>query len=277
MQNSSEFKSFSPQSIPIGKTSSLLLFFLLLSFAIFNPIYSQSSVSETDSKTYIEENRKKVEKLKAKKSEEKNIDINSKENVRKTVDESVNFPEPTPESFLSLGLTVGSPASINFQASYLYRRAVIRGAGMFFNRHWNGGQLDLGYVFYKTPAVIQSFSIVAGSYNANPFNPTPGQGGQVSYDLQYYPGYNHNPPTYQDYLIRDQVKSMNPDLATYLDYQYNQGKKAYLHQSYIGITYDVRLGGFFLQLGIGAGKGDYRNPQLLFQLGYMFDFGRNKE
>lgn len=258
-----------------GKMSFSVIFFLIVIF-VFSPVHSNDS-NEEESKTYIEENRKKVEELRKQKSEEKNIDINSKESVKNTVDHSVHFPEPTPETFFSMGLTVGSPAGMNLNAALYYRKAVIRGSGMFYSNHWNGAQVDLGYVFYKTPAVIQSLSIVAGSYNVDPFNPIPGQGGQPNYKLHYYPGYNHNPLTPQDYLIRDQIKTASPELAAYLEFQYNQGKKAYLHQSYIGITYDIRLGGFFLQLGIGTGRGDYRNPQLLLQMGYMFDFGRAKE
>ncbi|MCK6379859.1 MAG: hypothetical protein L6Q54_01215 [Leptospiraceae bacterium] len=241
-----------------------------------NPVLSQEE-RQNNEKEYIENNKKIVEELKIKKSDEKNTNINSKEEVRQAVEESVKFPRPTPENFLTIGASIGNPASLNFNLSYMFRSVILRGSGMIYNRHWNGGQVDIGFAFHKTPVVIQSFSIVAGDFNVSPFNPTPAQGGQPNYELNYYPGYNHNPITLQDYFIRDKVRSINPELAAYLEYQYNQGKKAYLHQSYIGITYDVRLGGFFLQLGIGTGRGDYRNPQLLFQLGYMFDFGRNKQ
>ncbi len=41
-------------------------------------------------------------------------------------------------------------------------------------------------------------------------------------------------------------------------------------ERYMGLAYDAYLSGFFLQLGLGAGKGDYQNPQLLLQCGYLF-------
>jgi|GEM_PF-2156723 len=46
--------------------------------------------------------------------------------------------------------------------------------------------------------------------------------------------------------------------------------KQHNKQNYIGLAYDVNYSGFFLQAGLGAGKGDYANPQLLFQFGYLF-------
>ena len=42
--------------------------------------------------------------------------------------------------------------------------------------------------------------------------------------------------------------------------------------TYGGLTYDLYLAGFFLQTGLGLGRGDYPDPQLLFQAGYLFRF-----
>ena len=39
---------------------------------------------------------------------------------------------------------------------------------------------------------------------------------------------------------------------------------------YIGAAYDVYLSGFFLQIGLAHGQGDYPNPQLMMQFGYLF-------
>lgn len=39
---------------------------------------------------------------------------------------------------------------------------------------------------------------------------------------------------------------------------------------YLGGTFDMYLAGFFLQIGLAHGRGDYPNPQLLVQAGYLF-------
>lgn len=43
-------------------------------------------------------------------------------------------------------------------------------------------------------------------------------------------------------------------------------------QNYIGAAYDVYYAGFLMQTGLGFGKGNFPNPQFLFQFGYLFDF-----
>ena len=40
-------------------------------------------------------------------------------------------------------------------------------------------------------------------------------------------------------------------------------------ERYVGLAYDVLYAGFSLQAGLGAGSGDYKNPQLLIQCGYL--------
>jgi hypothetical protein len=42
--------------------------------------------------------------------------------------------------------------------------------------------------------------------------------------------------------------------------------------TYLGAVYELNLGGFFLQAGASVGEGDYSNPQLMFQIGYMYRF-----
>jgi hypothetical protein len=46
----------------------------------------------------------------------------------------------------------------------------------------------------------------------------------------------------------------------------------YYKQNYIGAAYDVYYAGFLMQTGLGFGKGNFPNPQFLFQFGYLFDF-----
>ncbi len=52
------------------------------------------------------------------------------------------------------------------------------------------------------------------------------------------------------------------------DVQFTQYNK----QNYFGLAYDVYYAGFLLQTGLGFGKGDFPNPQFLFQIGYLFRF-----
>ena len=40
-------------------------------------------------------------------------------------------------------------------------------------------------------------------------------------------------------------------------------------ERYVGLVYEADYGGFFLQGGLGIGRGDYPNPELLFQAGYL--------
>jgi hypothetical protein len=52
------------------------------------------------------------------------------------------------------------------------------------------------------------------------------------------------------------------------DIQFTQYNK----QNYAGLAYDVYYAGFLMQTGFGFGKGNFPNPQFLFQFGYMFGF-----
>ncbi|HMV79698.1 MAG TPA: hypothetical protein PL048_16400 [Leptospiraceae bacterium] len=181
------------------------------------------------------------------------------------------------ENFFVAGFSAGSPAGLNFNAGWYFDRFVIRGSGMSYNSNWNGAQLDLGYSFYKTKEVIMGFSLVGGAFRANPFDPQTGSGGQNKYKRFDFPGYENQPPTLTDNLIRSYIASQNSDLAALLEYKYRTRQYGKFSQNYIGLTYDVYLDGFFLQLGAGYGQGSYRNPQLLIQVGYLFDFGKSQK
>ena len=41
---------------------------------------------------------------------------------------------------------------------------------------------------------------------------------------------------------------------------------------YLGPCFDMNVDGFFVELGLGFGSGDYKSPQVLFQLGYVYRF-----
>ncbi len=43
-------------------------------------------------------------------------------------------------------------------------------------------------------------------------------------------------------------------------------------ERYYALAYDVDYAGFILQLGFASGNGDFPNPQLLWQAGYVFHF-----
>ncbi len=42
--------------------------------------------------------------------------------------------------------------------------------------------------------------------------------------------------------------------------------------TYVGGFYDLNYGGFFLETGLSIGSGDFSNPQLMLQLGYVYEF-----
>ncbi|MBW0435996.1 hypothetical protein [Leptospira yasudae] len=181
-------------------------------------------------------------------------------------------PLPKSTNFLVYGASIGSPGSINLNLGYYYKDVVVRVSGGKWNPHWWGGQVDIGYSFWKTPVIAHSVSLVFGKFEVDPFQPEIGRGGQNSYPSgSSFPGYSHRDPTYEDLIIRSYVTEQNPTLALYLEHESRDRQKIHLNQQYVGLTYDFLLGNFFLQVGGGIGKGDYKNPQLLIQLGYLFD------
>ncbi|MDV6234886.1 hypothetical protein CH379_004485 [Leptospira ellisii] len=187
-------------------------------------------------------------------------------------DDSKTSALPKSTNFLVYGASIGSPGSINLNLGYYYKDVVLRVSGGKWNPHWWGGQVDLGYTFWKTPVIAHSVSLVFGKFQVDPFEPEIGRGGQNSYRSgSSFPGYQHRDPTYEDLIIRSYIAEQNPTLALYLEHESRDRQKVYLNQQYVGLTYDFLLGNFFLQVGGGIGKGDYKNPQLLIQVGYLFD------
>lgn len=175
-------------------------------------------------------------------------------------------------NFWVYGASIGSPASLNFNLGYYFKDVVLRGSGGAWGPHWYGGQVDLGYTFWKTPVIAHSISIVGGYFEVNPFAPEVGRGGQSSYPTGVnVPGYNRRDPSQEDLLIRSYVNSIDSNIGTFLEYESRERQRVHLSQRYIGLTYDFLLGNFFLQVGGGVGQGDYKNPQLLLQMGYLFN------
>ena len=41
---------------------------------------------------------------------------------------------------------------------------------------------------------------------------------------------------------------------------------------YIGIAYNLNYKDFYLEAGITSGSGSYSNPQIMFQIGYVYRF-----
>ncbi len=184
---------------------------------------------------------------------------------------------PKTTNFFVYGASIGSPASINLNLGYYFNDFVIRASGGRWRPHWYGGQIDLGYTFWKTPVITHSVSLVAGAYQVDPYSPEVGRGGQNSYPTGFdFPGYQNRNPTYEDLLIRSYIAETDPTAALLFEYQSRDTQKVYLKQQYLGLTYDLLLGNFFIQLGGGIGQGDYRNPQLLLQMGYLFDTRSNQ-
>lgn len=179
---------------------------------------------------------------------------------------------PKSTNYWVYGASIGSPASLNFNLGYYFKDVVLRGSGGAWGPHWYGGQVDLGYTFWKTPVIAHSISIVGGYFEVNPFAPEVGRGGQSSYPTGVnVPGYNRRDPSQEDLLIRSYVNSIDSNIGTFLEYESRERQRVHLSQRYIGLTYDFLLGNFFLQVGSGVGQGDYKNPQLLLQMGYLFN------
>lgn len=185
---------------------------------------------------------------------------------------------PKSTNFWVYGASIGTPAGGNFNLGYYYRDIVVRGSGGVWGPNWKGGQLDLGYSFWKTPVISHSLSLVFGYFEVDPFAPEVGRGGQSSYPTGLnVPGYDKRNPSQEDLLIRSYVNSVDPNLNLLLEYESRERQKVQLSQRYIGISYDVLLGNFFLQLGAGVGQGDYKNPQLILQMGYLFNTRENHD
>ncbi len=209
---------------------------------------------------------------------------NRVKNSTETQDWDANLkPKKLPKStnFFVYGASIGSPAGANLMLGYYFNDFVFRGSGMRWDSEWWGGQADLGYSFFKTPMITHSISLVLGTFGANPYAPQGGGGGRGG--QRYYPsgldvpGYDRNPISFEDALIRSYVSSIDSDLNLLLTYESRPNQTVYLTQRYFGLTYDVLVGNFFLQFGGGAGQGDFKNPVLLLQMGYLFDTRENKE
>ncbi len=250
-----------------------LLLILLLNISIFSQAMEPAK-EEKKEKSNIEimqENEVNVEKDRAAREKEPLTGYDAETNSKKSIkDNNEKY-----SNFWVLGGSVGSPASGNINVGYYFTNFVLRASGMRYSSHWNGIQGDIGYSFWKTSVVAHSVSLVFGDYNVRPFDPQLQQGGQNKYDRGGIPGYNNQPQTFTDTLIRAYITNQDPTIGALLDYQYRTRQFANFHQQYVGLTYDLLLGNFFLQVGMGYGQGSYRNPQLLLQMGYLFDFGRN--
>ncbi len=70
--------------------------------------------------------------------------------------------------------------------------------------------------------------------------------------------------------------SFEQNLSICAGYSYLTPEKSYPKKTYkwtyTGICYNFNWGGFFTELGLAIGNGDYPNPQLMFQLGYVYRF-----
>lgn len=245
----------------------------ILSFIII--IFLFSFAGSVYSEDYSKENKEKKDPKSADIDPDWSPDPDRKTRFREEQEQKDQLaakPLPKSTDFFVYGATIGSAASINLNLGYYYKDVVFRASGGHWSPNWWGWQLDLGYTFWKTPVIAHSVSVVLGQFQVDPYSPELGRGGQTSYRTGFdVPGYQHRDPTFEDLIIRSYVAETNPDLAALLEYQSRDTQRVVLNQRYIGLTYDILMGNFFLQLGGGIGGGDYKNPQLLIQMGYLFD------
>ena len=261
-------------SLPIGVNRCPLVVNFLILFLLVNvSIFSQATTKEKSNIEILQENEANIEKDRAAREKEPLTGYDAETNSKKSINEN----NAKYSNFWVVGGSIGSPASGNINVGYYFENLVLRVSGMRYSQHWNGIQGDIGYSFWKTSVVAHSVSLVFGNMNVRPFDPQTQQGGQNKYERDGIPGYTNQPQTFTDTLIRSYIAEQDPNLALALEYQYRTRQYANFSQQYVGLTYDFLLGGFFLQVGMGYGRGDYRNPQLLLQMGYLLDFGRKAD
>lgn len=140
------------------------------------------------------------------------------------------------DRFFTLGGTIGSPAGANINLGYYFDNYSIRLSGMYYQKYSNGAQLDLGYIFHRTNSpgfsIKQGVSLVGGIFQMNPLKNKFGIG-QLPFDRKLL-----------------ELAYNGPDNLVNWNYTHN----------YFGLTYDLYLEGFFMQIGVAAGRGSLKKP-----------------
>ncbi len=123
-----------------------------------------------------------------------------------------------------LGVTIGTPASLNLVAGKHFENTMIKASGFYLGDISKGIQLELGYKLAEFARTYHAINIVAG------------------------------------------VAELRESNAKYIN--------NYIYKSwqYIGVVYNLNTNGFYLQTGLSHSYGDFSSPQLLLQIGYVYQF-----
>jgi hypothetical protein len=139
----------------------------------------------------------------------------------------------------ALGASFGTPAGLNAVAGYTGTRLFARASGMYLGTSLSGAQLDLGFVVRRNSRLTMTAGPIAGTTH-----------------IEIDDTYSHRT----------------------------------LNWSYLGGAFSMQIGGLFGQLGLSWGTGNEHryewdpyegpiesthpvsNPQLLGQIGYVYEF-----
>lgn len=135
-------------------------------------------------------------------------------------------------NIFEMGFSIGTPAMFNFHSAYWFSKLGVGGSIFYLPEMCGGIELGLQYRFVDKKNIRFSASLSTGFSSL---------GGN----------------TWKQIIRKDDTQSMQL-LSKPLNYLY------------IGPNINLRLKRFFIQTGIAIGYGDYRNPQLMFQIGGMF-------
>ncbi len=155
---------------------------------------------------------------------------------------SYEYHSTTQSGYPAFGATIGTPGILNLVGYYNFSNNLqlrIQGGGL--------SRDDPAYTGYYSDEVM-----------------TGGYGLQVNF------GYLLSVSDHFEHCLSLSLGYME---LYYQDYNYYFGKYSYDYDwGYVGLNYNINWGGFFAEIGLSAGEGDFSNPQLMIQLGYVYRF-----
>ncbi len=135
-----------------------------------------------------------------------------------------------------IGATFGTPAALNFVFGKHFDKYMVKASGMYLGRSAKGIQLELGLKLSEFKRTYHAVSLVGG----------------------------------YSYLEYEEKKNYGNNINRISEWTYG------------GLVYNLNTNGFYLQAGLSLGNGlatndlgeivDMPNPQIIFQIGYVYQF-----
>ncbi|MDT3739903.1 MAG: hypothetical protein RO257_10440 [Candidatus Kapabacteria bacterium] len=135
-----------------------------------------------------------------------------------------------------LGGTFGTPAVLNFVIGKHFDKYMVKASGLYLGRSAKGIQLELGLKLSEFKRTYHAISLVGG----------------------------------YSYLEYEEKKIYDNNINRISEWTYG------------GLVYNLNTNGFYLQAGLSLGNGlatndlgeivDMPNPQIIFQIGYVYQF-----